>query len=169
MEQQWQMPQVFVRYWVDWGTHHSIRWWRIGRPFLHCNETRKKSERENYGNSHWTQKVYKDHWINAVTFKRRSRHAKDCTMSIQQSLEVETNLSLRSSKSTKARSTVWRPWRMRLSTWSFHRMAIRFFFHDAFVFIRHHDGNQAATYGQCGTGNRGNLHPGVNSEFFFNR
>ena len=31
--------------------------------------------------------------------------------------------------------------------------------------LRHHDGNQAATCGQCGTGTRGNLHPGVNSAF----
>ena len=28
-----------------------------------------------------------------------------------------------------------------------------------------HDGNQAAICGQLGTGNRGNLHPGVNSDF----
>ena len=32
--------------------------------------------------------------------------------------------------------------------------------------LRHHDGNQAATCGQRGTGIRGNLHPGVNCELF---
>ena len=29
-----------------WRTYHSIRWNRIGRPFLHCNKRRRKSERE---------------------------------------------------------------------------------------------------------------------------
>ena len=32
--------------------------------------------------------------------------------------------------------------------------------------IRLHDGNQASTCGQRGTGTRGNLHPGVNNDFF---
>ena len=32
--------------------------------------------------------------------------------------------------------------------------------------LRHHDGNQAATCGQRGTGIRGSSHPGVNSVFF---
>ena len=32
--------------------------------------------------------------------------------------------------------------------------------------LRHHDGNQAAACGQCGTGTRENLHPAVNSDFF---
>ena len=31
--------------------------------------------------------------------------------------------------------------------------------------LRHHDGNQAATCGQCGNGTRGNLYPGENSDF----
>ena len=33
--------------------------------------------------------------------------------------------------------------------------------------LRHHDGNQAATCGQRGTGIRGTLHPGVKSDFFY--
>ena len=35
--------------------------------------------------------------------------------------------------------------------------------------LRHHGGNQAGTCGQRGTGIRGNLHPGVNSDFFFSK
>ena len=31
--------------------------------------------------------------------------------------------------------------------------------------LRHHNGNPEATRGQRGTGTRGNLHPGVNSDF----
>ena len=33
--------------------------------------------------------------------------------------------------------------------------------------LRHHVGNQAAIFGQRGTGSRGTFHPGVNSVFFF--
>ena len=43
--------------------------------------------------------------------------------------------SFRATSQTMAWSTVWRPWRIRLSTWSFKRMAILSFFHNAFVFI----------------------------------
>ena len=35
--------------------------------------------------------------------------------------------------------------------------------------LRHHDGNQAATCSQRGTGTHGKLQPGVNRDFFFNR
>ena len=41
----------------------------------------------------------------------------------------------RATSLTKARSTVWRPWRTRISNWCFYRMAITYFFHIAFVFI----------------------------------
>ena len=64
--------------------------------------TRQDVGTSNHGNSHWTQKVFKDHWISAVTLQRRSRHAKDCTMSIQRSLEVETNLLIQSNKSNRS-------------------------------------------------------------------
>ena len=84
---------------------------------------------------------------------------------MQQSPEVETNLSLQSKKSDKGGinslnamknthidfmllqdgDTILLPQRIRLH-------------------LRHHDGNQAATCGQRGTGTRGNLHPGVNSD-----
>ena len=45
MARWWQIPQVFVRSWVDWGTDHSIWRSRIGRSFLRGNVARKKSER----------------------------------------------------------------------------------------------------------------------------
>ena len=81
---------------------------------------------------------------------------------MQQSLEVETNLSLQSNKSDKSAinslkalknvhidlmllqggDTILLPQHIRLH-------------------LRHHDGNPAATCGQRGTGIRGNLHPGV--------
>ena len=87
-------------------------------------------------------------------------------MNIQQSLEVETNLSLHNNKSDtgainslkamkKAHidlmllqdgDTILIPQRIRLN-------------------LRRHDGNQAATCGQRGTGTRGNLHLGVSSVF----
>ena len=114
------------------------------------------------------QKVFQDPCISAVTSKRRSRHAKDCITNIQQLLEGETNRSLQSNKSDKGAinslkalmntindlklvqdgDTILLPQRIRLH-------------------LRHHDGNQAATCGQRGTGIRGNLHPGLNGEFFF--
>ena len=46
MERWWQIPQVFVRYWVDWGTDHSIWCNRMGRPLLRGYMARKKSERK---------------------------------------------------------------------------------------------------------------------------
>ena len=38
--------QVFVWYWLEWGRKNAIRQDRIGGPFLHCDDRRKKSERE---------------------------------------------------------------------------------------------------------------------------
>ena len=160
MEQWWQIPQTSVRYWVDSGRTNSIR----QKPHWKTTPTLQQDKKEvgtrNHGNLHWMQRVYKVHWVSAVPSNRRSRHAKDCTKSIQRSLEVETNLSLQSNKSDKGAfdilkalnllqngDTILLPQRIRLH-------------------LRHHDGNQAATCGQRGTGIRGNLHPGVNSELF---
>ena len=103
--------------------------------------------------------------MSAMTSNKRSRNAKDCTKSIQQSLEVETNLPIQSNKSDKSAinnlnalknmhidlmlprdgDTVLLPQRIRLH-------------------LRHHDGNQAATCSQRETGIRGNPHLGVNSD-----
>ena len=46
MEERWQVSQVFVRCWMDWGTDQSIWWNRTGRPFLRGYMARKKSERK---------------------------------------------------------------------------------------------------------------------------
>ena len=46
MARWWQIPQVFVRCWVNWGTYHSIRCNRSGRPFLRGHKAWKKSERK---------------------------------------------------------------------------------------------------------------------------
>ena len=136
MEQRWQIPQIFLWCRVDRGKSHSIRRNRIWRPLFTLRQDKKEVGTRSQGNFHWMQRVYKDHWISAVTWDSRSRHAKNCTKSIQQSLEVETNLSLQSKTSpTKAPSTVCRPWGIRLSTRSFYRMAILSFFHNAFIFV----------------------------------
>ena len=51
-----------------------------------------------HGNCLWMQKVFKDHWISAVTLKKWSKHAKYCSKNTQRSLEVGTNLSLQGNK-----------------------------------------------------------------------
>ena len=133
--QWWQIPQVFVRYWVGWGTDHSIRWNRIGWPFPTLQHNKKEVGTRNLGNFLWMQKVFKGHVISAVTQKRRSTHAKDCITNLQQSLEVRTNLSLQGNESDSGLINNLKHWRRRLSTWSFHRMAIRSFFHVAPIFV----------------------------------
>ena len=99
--------------------------------------------------------------IRAVTSKMRSRHAKDCTISLRQSLEVETNLSLQSNKSDKGAinslkalknmhidltllqdgDTILLPQRIRLH-------------------LRHHDGNCGFLPHFCG------VHPDVECRLF---
>ena len=78
----------------------------------------------------------------------------------------QTYLS-RATSQTKAWSTVWRPRRIRLRTWTSYRMAILSFFHDAFIFVITMATKQRLVVGQFGAGIRGNVHPGLNSEFFF--
>ena len=89
-------------------------------------------------------------------------------MSIQQSLEVETNLSLpeqqvrqrRDKQFLQAMKNTYIDW-MLLQGGDTNLLPQRIRLH-----LRRHDGNQAATCGQLGTGIRGNLHLGVNSDFF---
>ena len=100
-------------------------------------------------------------------FKEAKETCKNCTKSIQRPLQVETILSIQSNKSDKGvintlkalenmhidlkllqdGDTILLPQRIRLH-------------------LRHHDGNQAANCGQLGAGIRGNLHHGVNRDFF---
>ena len=97
-------------------------------------------------------------------FKEAKRTCKSLHHEYTATTGMETNLSLQSNKSDKGAilkilknthidlmllqdgDTILLPQRFRLH-------------------LRHHDGNQAATCGQRGTGTRGNLHPGVNSDF----
>ena len=60
MEQRWQIPQVFVRHWVGWGTDH----WKTIPTLLH----NKKSEREIMETFFERRSYSKGHWISAVTF-----------------------------------------------------------------------------------------------------
>ena len=95
----------------------------------------------------------------------RSKHAKYCITNLLRSLEVETNLSLQSNKSDKGLINNLKALRntiiglMLLQDGDTILLPQR-------IHLRHHDGNQAASCGQLGTGTRGSLYPGVNSDFF---
>ena len=80
-------------------------------------------------------------------------------MSFQQSLAVETHLSLQSNESDKGAINSLKALKnMHIDLMLQHDLRIR-------LHLRHHDGNQTATCGQRGTGTHGNLDPGVNSDF----
>ena len=87
-------------------------------------------------------------------------------MIIQQSLEVETNLSFQSNTSDKSAINNLNALKnmhidlLLLQDGETIRLPQRIRLH-----LRHHDGNQAATCGQRGTGTHGNLLPGVNNDF----
>ena len=99
-----------------------------------------------------------------MTLNRRSRHAKHCTKSLQQPLEVETNLSLQSNKSDQGAIN---------SLKALKNMHIDLkLLQDGDtillprrIHLHHHDGNRAATCGQREPGFRGNLHDGLSSDF----
>ena len=134
MARWWQIPQVFVRYWVDWGTDHSIWCIRIGRSFLRGYMARKESEREFLEIFLWVHKIFKGHWISAVTSLKRSKNAKDC-MTNNDWRWTQTYPSQTTSQATTW-STIRRPRKIRLPTWSSRRMAILSFFQDdAFIFV----------------------------------
>ena len=101
-----------------------------------------------------------DHWISATTLKMQKRHAKDCTMSIQQLLDAETRQFLNSNKfdksptsSSKATKNI-RKDLIHLDGHIFPRQCIR-------LHLRHPGGNRATAGGQRGSGT---LHHGVNSD-----
>ena len=77
---------------------------RFERPFAHCDKTRKKWDREFMETLIERRRCART-TASAMTSKRRSRHANDCRTGVQQSLEVERNLSLQSNMS-KAQSTI---------------------------------------------------------------
>ena len=157
----WQIPQVFVRYWVGWGTDHRIRWNRIRRPFLRgytfvCGYMAgRKSERTSlekffecrrysranvsaqwlYRSEANCKRLYHEH--TAITGSGN----KPISPGVKALKNTITDLKL-----PQDGDTILLPRR---------------------IHLRHHDGNQAANCGQLGVGIRGTRHPGLNSFFFF--
>ena len=85
---------------------------------------------------------------------------------VQQSLEMETNLSLLGNKSGKGLINNLKALKNTITDLTVPQDG------DAILLprrtrLRHYDGNRAATCGQLGAGIRGNHHPGLNSEFCF--
>ena len=95
-------------------------------------QNKKEVGTRKHRNFHWMQKVFKDHWLSAVTLKRWCRHANDCTMKIH-NWEWKQTYPSRATSPTKAQSAVCKPWRT--STWCFFKIAILSFCHNVFVFI----------------------------------
>ena len=106
------------------------------------------------------EKVIQGHSISAVTFERRSKHAKYCSTIVQQSLEVETNLSLLQNKSDNGLINNLKASKNTIIDLKLPQDGER-------IHLRHHDGKQAATCGQLGAGIRGKHHPGLKSNFSF--
>ena len=93
-----------------------------------------------------------DHSISATTLKMQKRHAKDCTMSVQQLLDAETRQFLYSNKSDKGPTNSSKATKniridlIRLDgNIMFPRQCIRLHLH-------HHGGNRATAGGQRGKG-----------------
>ena len=98
--------------------------------------------------------------MSAVTPKRRSRHAKYCTVNTRRTLEVERNLSLQSNKSDKGAINSFKALTNTIIDLKLLQDGDTILLLQRFrLHLRHHDGNQAATCGQRGAGIRGNLHP----------
>ena len=112
--------------------------------------------------------VFKGRGISALTSKKRSKNAKDCVTNIQQSLEMETNLSLVVNKSGICLINNLKALKNTITDLTVPHdggtilLPRRIRHHD----LRHHDGNQAATGSQLGAGIRGKHHSGLNSNFF---
>ena len=85
-------------------------------------------------------------------------------MSIQRSLEVETHLSLQSSKSDNGAIKSLKALKNTIINLKLLQDGDTILLPQR-IHLHHHDGNHAATCGERGTGIHGNLHPGVNSDF----
>ena len=98
-------------------------------------QEKKEVGTRNHGHSRWTQKVQ-------GPLNQRS-HFKQAKQTLQKTVprvygdqwQWKQTYSSRATCPTKARSTVWSPWRTLMSTWCFYRMARLSFFHNAIVFI----------------------------------
>ena len=104
--------------------------------------------------------------ISAVTLKRRSRHAEDCTKSIQQSLKVETNLSVQSCKSDKGAINSLKALKnMHIALMLPQDGDTILLPHCIRLHVRHHDGSQAAIWSTWNW-DPWNFHCGVHSVFY---
>ena len=92
---------------------------------------------------------------------------KDCSTKIQQSQEVETNLSLQSNKSDKGLVNSLKAWKNTIIDLKLPQDGDTVLLPRR-IHLRHHDDNQAATCGHHGAGIHGNHHPRLKSDFFFN-
>ena len=86
-------------------------------------------------------------------------------MNIQQSLEVETNLSLQSNKPDKGLSNNLKASKNTIT--DLNLVGDSILPPGRRIHLRHQTGNQAATASQLGARIRGKHHPGQNSNFFF--
>ena len=84
---------------------------------------------------------------------------------MDRSLDVETNLSLQSNKSDRGLINSFKALKNTIVDLQLPQDGDTILLPQR-IHPRHHDGNQAATCGQLGAGTRGNLQPGVNSDFF---
>ena len=158
MARRWQIPQVFVRYWVDWGTDLSIWCNRIGR-FLRGYMARKKSEREIM--EHFFE-CRRYSWVieSAQWLWRSEAQMQKTVWRTQQSLDMETNLSHLGNKSGNGSTNNFQgPRTITVQDGDTILLPGRR------IHLRYHTGDQAATGSQLGTGIRGKHHPGLNSNF----
>ena len=113
MEFRWQIPQVFVKYRVEWGKHNAARQNCIRRPFLHCDKRRKKLAREVMETlierRRCTRTIESAQWfygseadMQKTVWRTYSNHWR----------WKQTYPSWTTSQAT-ALSTIWRPWRTR--------------------------------------------------------
>ena len=149
---------------IGWNEEGIMQYDKIALEYHSYTATKEeRSRNENFhGNSHWTQTVYKDHWISAMTLNEADMQKTQPWVFSNHWKWKQTYPSSATSP-TKAQSAVWRPCidLMLLQDGDTFLLPQRIRLH-----LRHHDGNQAATCGQRGTGSRGNLHLGVNFFFF---
>ena len=86
---------------------------------------------------------------------------------IQQSLDMETNLSLLGNKSSNGLIDNLKASKNTITDLKLVQDGDSILLAGRRIHLRHHIGNQASTGCQLGAGNRGKHHPGLNSNFFF--
>ena len=147
MEQRWQIPQIFLWCRVDRGKSHSIRRNRIWRPLLHCDKTRKKSEREvretsiecrgytrTIESAQWLEtgeadmqntvpRAYSNHWKWKQTYPSRAKQARQRRHQQFVGLEaydyrLEASTGWRYYPSSTTHSSSSSPWQPSSDLWS---------------------------------------------------